>query len=296
MITRRFIETIHSYFDELNYHPKEFNTDDYSDAVAKTIIHSKTLEDAKIAILIAQYCDKKMNKIIKMFQKKKHIYDEYIYEGNSALSLLSDEDSLGNYYITNGISNNVKDIYIAGNFDDKECFYAIDYKYGEFFIYEDSYFIKYANMSYKKMKLFNKDNKCLCNIVINDDLDIELEKNLSPYELVEYEDCIAVYDKVYYDSKRNKNDLNLKESIAFIEWDILTEKSKYGVAKITLLKSLEIDNFEIVSLLAASTFILFQRYMDNLKSSKIIMTAATLGAANSVRLNNNRMNNFRRFK
>ncbi len=65
MITRRFIETIHSYFDELNYHPEEFNFDDYSDAVAKTIIHCETLEDAKNAILIAQYCDRKINKIRK---------------------------------------------------------------------------------------------------------------------------------------------------------------------------------------------------------------------------------------
>ncbi len=286
MITRRFIETIHSYFDELNYHPKDFNTDDYSDAVAKTIIHCETLEDAKSAILIAQYCDKKMNKIIKMFQKKKHIYDEYIYEGNSLLSLVSDEDSLGNYYITNGISNNVKELYIAGNFDDEDCFYSIDYKSGKYFVYEDSFYIKYANMSSKKMKLFDKNNKCLCNIVLNDDLDIELENNLSSYQLVTYEGGIAIYEKGYYSSLKDDEELDLNEATAFIEWDILNEKSKYGVAKLTLFKSLAIDDFEFVSLLAASTFILFQRYMDHLKSSRIMMTAAAFGAANSIRRNN----------
>lgn len=285
MITRRFIETIHSYFDELNYHPEEFNVDDYTDALAKTIIHCETLEDASNAILIAQYCDKKINKIIKMFQKKKHIYDEYIYEGNSLLSLVSDEESLGNYYITNGISNNDKEIYIVGNFDDEDCFYSIDYKSGKFFIYKDSFFIKYANMSSKKMKLFDKRNKCICNIVLNDDSDIELENNLSQYELATYDGGIAVYSKAYYESIKKKNDLDLNEALALIQWDILDEKSKYGVAKLMIFKSLESDDFEFVSLLAASTFVLFQRYMEHLRSSRIMLTAAAFGA---IRRSNNR--------
>lgn len=281
MITRRFIEKIHLYFDELNYHPNEFNFDDFSDAVARTIIHTKTLEDAINAILIAKYCDKRINKIIKMFQKKKNIYDEYIYEGNSLLSLVSDEDSLGNYYITNGIGNNVKDIYIAGNFDDEDCFLDIDYESGKYFIYEDSFYIKYANMSSKKMKLFDKRNKCICNIVLNDDMGIELENNLSLFELVTYEGGIAIYDKKYYNSVKNIKDLDFNNAIAFIQWDILEKNSKYGISKLTLYESLEMEQFGFVSLLAASTFILFQRYMEHLRNTRRMITAVGFRAIRS---------------
>lgn len=46
-----------------------------------------------------------------MLKKKKDIYDNYVYEGNSLLDLISDEESIGQYYITNGIDNDKKSCY-----------------------------------------------------------------------------------------------------------------------------------------------------------------------------------------
>lgn len=60
MITRSFIEKIHYYLDELNYHPYEFSIDEYSSSVAKTLSHCATLEDAKNAILIGQFMIKQI--------------------------------------------------------------------------------------------------------------------------------------------------------------------------------------------------------------------------------------------
>lgn len=290
MITKSFIRDIHAYFDEFHYHPTEFNINAFSDAVSKTLTHCASLEDAKNAILMAQYCFKNVDKITKMLEKKKDLYDEYMYEGNSLLSLLSDDESLGHYYITNGINNDINDVCIAGNFDDEDVFIGIDYSHGKYYLDDKGYYIKYSSMSSKKMKLFNKNNVCLCNIVLNDECDIFLENNNLQYELVQYESAMAIYDKEYCDSVNDNDELDVEKVIATIEWDLLDKNSKFGVSNLIVYDELEKDNFELISLLAASTFILFQKYMKSIRSSNMIFAAAA--SSNLTRI---RSNNIRRF-
>lgn len=74
------------------------------------------------------------------------------------------------------------------------------------------------------MKLFNKGNECLANIVLSDKL------------------------------------------LATIEWDILDEESDYGVARLTRF-STEPD-LAMQILLAASTFLLYQKVISSMKKKR----------------------------
>lgn len=109
MITRKFIKKVHDVFDELNYHEiKELNIDKFISVAIRTLTHCKNLEDAKYTVLMCQFCDKKWKKIERMFYRKLQVFNEYGFEGNSLISLVSDDESFGTYYITNGMTKKYK--------------------------------------------------------------------------------------------------------------------------------------------------------------------------------------------
>ncbi len=201
MISRNFIKKVHDAFDELNYHKtRQLNLDDFEQAALKTLVHCKDLSDAIDAVRMYQFCLKQWTKIEKIFNKKLSIFNEYDFEGNSLLSLVSDDDALGTYYITNGINRNVKEIFVASHSFDEEMF-ALNFGNGRFTVCNDgNYYLKYSKMSSVKMKLFDNRNNCLCNIVLSEDLGIFLENNLTPYDLIVYEDFVGIYDRNYIES------------------------------------------------------------------------------------------------
>ena len=114
------------------------------------------------------------------------------------------------------------------------------------------------------MKLFDKRDNCLCNIVLSDKLDIFLENNISPYELVIYDGFVGIYDRKYIDSLAPEEIIDTNKLLADIEWDILKKNSKLGVAKLNIYAPDQ--DVEMLLLFATSTFLLFQRYMQEQKS------------------------------
>ena len=169
MITKKFIEKIHYYFDELNYRPKtNLDFDAFCACADNTLAHTETLEDAANTIILYSYCIKKWNKIEKIFSKKSNIFNSLFYRGNSLISLVNDIEAKGVYHITNGINRNVNDIFVISTNDD----YSLDFSYkkGVFSIFEDGkYFLKYPNSTMRlrskaSMDMLDKDKNILCNI------------------------------------------------------------------------------------------------------------------------------------
>lgn len=259
-ITKKFIEKVHDAFDELNYHEtKQLDFESFEKAATKTLTHAKELSDAIDVVLMYKFCLKKWNNIEKIFNKKLHIFNNYSYEGNSLVETVSDEESLGTYYITNGINNKVKDIVVASNSFEEEI-YSLGFKNGRFTIFEDGeYYIKYSKMSSVKMKLFDNKNDCLANIVLNENLGVFLENNKTKYELIVYDDFIGIYDKNYIESLSDTDLIDTEKLLADIEWDILEKKSKLGVAKLNIYNS--DTELEMLLLFAVSTFLVFQKYL-----------------------------------
>lgn len=101
MITRSFIEKVHDAFDELNYREtQQLDFNKFEEAAVKTLTHCKDLPDAINAVCMYQFCLKKWNKIVKIFDKKLSVFNEYDFEDNSLITVVSDKDALGTYYIT----------------------------------------------------------------------------------------------------------------------------------------------------------------------------------------------------
>lgn len=270
MITQGFIAKVHDAFDELNYHEKRcLNFDKFEKAAVRTLTHCKDLSDAIDAVRMYQFCLKEWTKIEKMFDRKLSIFNEYDYEGNSLISVVSDDDALGTYYITNGINKKVKEIFVASHSFDEEMF-ALGFEGGRFTVFDDgNYYIKYSKMSSAKMKLFNHRNDCLCNIVLSEDLGIFLENNLTPYDLVVYEDFVGIYDRRYIDSLADTDIIDTEKLLADIEWDILEKKSDFGVAKLNVYAPDQ--DLEMLLFFATSTFLVFQKYMQAQKTHYVMM-------------------------
>lgn len=271
MITRIFIEKVHEAFDELNYHEtRHLNFDTFEQAAVRTLTHCKELSDAIDAVRMYQFCLKKWNKIERMFSRKLRAFNEYDYEGNSLISLVSDDESLGTYYITNGINKRVKEVFVASHSFNEDMF-ALSFENGRFTIFEDgNYYIKYSRMSSAKMKLFNHKNDCLCNIVLSEELGIFLENNLTPYDLVVYDDFIGIYDYRYIESLADTDSIDTEKLLADIEWDILEKNSDLGIAKLNVYAPNQ--DLEMLLLFATSTFLVFQKYNQAQKTQNIMMS------------------------
>lgn len=274
MITRKFIEKVHNAFDELNYHEtKQLNLDKFSNAAINTLIHSDDLSDAIATVRIFRFCLEKWKKIEKIFKKKLSIFNEYHYEGNSIISVVSDEDAFGCYYITNGISKKANELHAASiAFEDGNVF-AFGRKKGRIELIGDSeYYLKYSKSSSVKMKLFHQNNTCLCNIVLSDDLGVFLEKNTTPYELIVDDGIITIYDRAYIQSLRSKENIDTDKMLASIDWDIIDKKSDFGVAKLSVYEPDQ--DIEMLLLFATSTFLVYHTFMDAQKAYDAAISAS----------------------
>ena len=279
MITRKFIEKVHGAFDELNYHEtKTLDFKKFETAAVDTLTRCKEITDATTAVRMYHFCLKKWKKIEKLFAKKLDAFNENDYEGRALISTVSEENAIGTYYITNGITNKVNEILIASkSFDDMpskssdESLCAVNYKKGSFFVFDNGdYHLKHSNLSSTVMKLFDKSNNCLCNIVLSSDLGIFLENNTTQYSIVLYDNILGVFDRDYIESLKSDR-VNMKKCLAEIEWDIVEKNSDCGVAKLSLYAP---EDLEMLLFFAMSTFLLYQRYRQAKRNAMMYMSSS----------------------
>ena len=196
-----------------------------------------------------------------MFEKKSDIFNSLDYEGNTNLNIVSDEDAEGRYYVTNGLSDVLKNIYVISQ-SVEDYFFQMDYSKLKFRVFTDGeYYLKFAFGDSAKMKVFNNNGECLCNIVLSEDAQIFLENNRTRYKLALYEDFIGVYDRHY---KYTDTDEDINHLLADIEWDLLDTKSNLGIAQLNVYE--DDQDFEMLLLFASSTFLVFNRFIKDEES------------------------------
>jgi len=274
MITKRFIEKIRCYFDELGIDAKSgISYEEFETKAIKTLNRCKELSDAKLAIIFYNYCAKKWKKIEKIFLKHLSKWQEYFFEETSNIETVDEESAEGVYCITNAFTKDKEIFLTSKSFDDE--IYSFKYRNHRFMIDNDSnYYIKYSKMNSGIMKLFNKEDTLLCNIVLSDTFDVFLEKNISDYELViQNEDdkntFIGVFKKSYIDSLKDTDFIDFKNMIADIEWDLLESKRDIGVARVNLYQ--EVDDIDLILYFASSTFLLYKSFNDAKKARSMAL-------------------------
>lgn len=286
MITKGFIEKVRCYFDELGIDAKNgISFEEFENEFIKTLNRCKELEDAKLAIVYYNYCAKKWNKIEKIFSKHLDKWQEYLFEQASNIETVDDESSEGVYCITNAFTKS-KEIFITSKSFDDEV-YSFKFKNNRFMIDDDSdYYLKYSKTNPGTMKLFNKEDSLLCNIILSKTFDIFLEKNSSEYELViQNEDdentFIGIFKKSYIDSLKDTDLIDFENMVADIEWDLLNSKSDIGVARVNLYQN--VDDISLILYFASSTFLLFKSFNDAEKSRERASTFASFFFMNRMR-------------
>lgn len=265
MITRGFIEKIRCYFDELGIEATNgISFEEFEKKAITTLNRSKELEDAKLVIKFYKYCAKKWKKIEKIFSKYMSKWQELNFEESSIIETVDAESSEGVYYITNAITKSKELFLTSESFNDD--IYSFKFKNGRFMIEDGSdYYLKYSKINPGTMKLFNKNNNLICNIVLSNTFDIFLEKNLTKYELIiqnenEEDPFIGIFEKSYIDSLKDTDFIDFKNMIADIEWDLLDSKKDVGVARVNLYQN--IDDISLIFYFASSTFLLYKSFND----------------------------------
>ena len=275
IISRSFIEKVHDAFDEIEYHTNTMpNFNEFKEKIVYSITHAKDLEDAINATRMFQFCVNEWDKIQKIFSNHLSTWKEYRWEGSALLNYCSDDEAIGNYYFTNAISSNYKTIYCLSVSLENEIF-EFDYSHGCFKIDDDSkYYIKYSKMSSTKMKLFDDSDECIANIVLSDNCEVFLDKNETPFQIVLQDGYIEIYRKEYYDDLDDDDYIDQEQMVASIEWDILEKKSSFGVSLLTVYEDCSDEEFEILFLIAASTFLLFKSYISAVNATNLALIAS----------------------
>jgi len=197
----------------------------------------------------------------KIFSKYLNKWNQIPFEGEALISTIMEDESYGSYYITNGLTKKYKDLYITSSSLDYGI-YEFQVKHGKFYVSED-YYLKYSSMSTCKMKLFDKNNSLICNIVLSESLGIFLEKNNTNFDiLLAEDDSINIVSKSYASKFKEGGKIDADEIIADIEWDILEKTSNLGVAKLNIYEDTSDNEFDILIAFAASTFLLFRSYIN----------------------------------
>lgn len=271
-MTRKFIEKVHNTFNVLNYQPtSKLDFDEFQKAANRQLTHSKDLFDAKKVVCAYQFALKKWNAIEKIFNKKLSEFNQYNQDKKASIPTVSDDEAVGKFFVTNGITKKLKEIYVTSfNLDDELC--CFDYKHGKYSFFDDNiYYLKFSQLSSNKMRLFGVENNPICDIVLTDDYSILLDKNKSQYVLSPIDGYICVYEKEYADSISCTDKFDLDKRIADIQQDVLNENTELGVAELTIYP--DDQDVEMLILFAASTFLLYHNYLESQMAISIATTS-----------------------
>lgn len=265
--TMNLLIKAHDAFDELGYRPitPVISFDNLFKASLNTLNHTKDFQDGINVADLIQFLFKNFDKVCSKVKKNEYFWKTLAYNGRKLVSVVSDDEAIGTFFITNSIESKYKNVFVSTLNPEnvnEPCLFDVSYRKRKFSIGDEDaqYYLSYSFISSKEMNLFDKNKKKICKIVIDDNFDVTLRSNFTNYETITYEGGIGIYEKKYIRSIHGKEP-DTKEISAFIEWDILNKKSKFGLSRLELYKNE--GDLELFILLAMSCFLLYKSYVDN---------------------------------
>lgn len=266
MITRNFISKVRLYFNELHLPAKNGITfEKFQDHFIKIINRCKDIISAKMAIDYFSFCRKKWNKIEKIFTNHLSKWQEFEYSKGITVFLLTNDQSYGIYTIANYISERVNDIYLTSNSFDNEL-YDIDLDDKKISIFEDSdYYLCFSKSNSQKMILYTKNDDPICDIYVNNFLELYLKNNQTNFEIITDKNNIFVFEESYLDSLDEDEEIDLEKTIANYIGFHQREKES-NIRRMILYEEMEDDEFEILLYIMLAHFLLEVKWMKNMNS------------------------------
>ena len=269
--TANLLFNSHMFFDEIGYEPnsKNLNNKVLFSCLIDTINHAKSFDDA--ITIVRMYSDylKREEKFLKKYAKYPEFWDSIEYSGRESIAVVSDNEAIGGYYITNFFNSDYKSIDVFGQSLGHTIF-PMSYKGGYFGFEDDAdYFLRFSRMSSSKMVLTDINKKNIAMVVLSEGPGIFLENNKTRYELELYKSGIAFFEKDYiYSLKKNEEPDLDKECKGFIQWDVIDEKGDYGFSRLEVYD--EDADLDLMIILSAACFLVFRSHIKSIKRSTLI--------------------------
>ncbi len=267
MITKGFIEKVCIAFSILNYEVEDkVDFHEFEKNADKRLSRCKELADAKEVVAQTRFCYKHWDKIEKIFSNPKTLNYFQMLECDDGddITQLNDEEAPGTYWITNGLTGSLKDIAIASATFDDETFF-VNTKAKHYKIFGDGeFYISNSFWSSGKMKLFDKYNNHICDIVTTKNYNIFLKNNKSNYYIPKCFVDTLIFERKYVESLRSEDDVDTSKILASIEWDLIKSGKYYSVAKLQIYEMIDEENdLELFLLFAVSTFLTYINKSEN---------------------------------
>ena len=123
----------------------------------------------------------------------------------------------------------------------------------------------------------------MCDIVLSEDDEIYLKNNKLSIELIDNDGFIEIYNRDYISKLKDKEDINREEMLAEFCWDLLESDSKLAISRLTIYQGFDLEDIEVIVLLAASAFLLFNHHLTIERKRDYRRTMFTIAAISGVR-------------
>ena len=161
------------------------------------------------------------------------------------------------------------------SYDDE--LFAFSRTNNKYYLWEDGdYHVKISSWDARIMKLYDDSNSRLCNMVLSQTLDIFLEKNDTPYELIVLNGSACIFEKSYLYTLEGREKPDLEKMIAEINWDLIDKKGYKAVAQVIFYQ--EADE-EMIFYFAIAPFLLARAHKKE-QDALMVCTIAALTSCN----------------
>ena len=267
MITKGFIAEVRERLNELDIKADTPIThDDLFNLTVGLLNQVVTMNSVRSVLEAYHWCDKKWNKIEKIFAKHFDKWKELDLEITTIEK--GNKKEQGGVWHINNIMLPKRGIMLSSTDFENKYIPFVKTK-GKYTFDGMDTSIKGAVFSSSVMKVFDKNNKHICNIQLTGDNELsEITNNDTNIEIVcldvkeEDSQYICAFWKDYADKAKQKDDYDLNKAVAYITWDMLDGKTDLAFATIIFCQEVEGTELEVIALAAAASFQIFTRKMN----------------------------------
>lgn len=247
----KYLDAYLAAFSNLSYRPTHdtLSLDDFLKAGCKALRLSPDMDEAVIACKMIYLCLYDWERLEATFENDKKFFLDSLEDEGLYLHPLSEKEAKGTTWLTNATRGSIKYVDITS----EDGFLTSINKKGHFPSLSGKYRLEYDPEHKNKMHIFDRDDNHIVTLLMDDECDIHLEDNKTPYIMLGDE---YGYLNLY---RKGKEKPNKKDRVAEIIWGITNDEAPYiGLSRLKVYK----EDDELFALIAMSGFLLYERYMD----------------------------------
>lgn len=252
MATTEDIKNFIAMMDALGYQPKKsLSMAELFKVTLRDISFAVSLEDAELTIQAFVILAKCWKEIENYYKKNPRLFKEYPYVGMRRIRLLDEEEEEhlhGTFTLTNAMALQPLEMSVVNVLGkDKVLAMVYEEKKKAIAMEEGPYRLRFSPDSKRRMALYDKKEKKLCDLYLKNKNELVLEHNLTPYILYydKHEQIVEIHKKSHIDSLKNGEKPKWEDSYGDIEWLMMKDDifKDFGVSRINIFQIGDIEMF-----------------------------------------------------